>query len=152
VQQEDEAMKNPVETVHITTPPSNQTFKRLIKQLREAMKEVARLKYEALSERIKMKDLMDGYNHIIVLARFAARRAQRLHRQIKNLYRKNRYFQSHKRKLKVELQQFKDEMAQRNLNVSVEDVIEKEKLVAKKSIAPVKNHVTTKGKHVDVPK
>jgi hypothetical protein len=152
VQQEDEAIKNPVETVHITTPPSNQTFKRLIKQLREARKEVARLKSEALSERIKMKELMDGYNHTLDLAIFAARRAQPLHRKLKNLYRKNRDFQSQNRKLKAELQQFQDEMAQRNLNVLVEAAIEKEKPVAKESIAPVKKHVTTKGKHVVVPK
>jgi hypothetical protein len=152
VQQEDEAMKNPVETVNITTPPSNQTFKRLIKQLREARKEVARLKSEGLSERIKMKELMDGYNHTLDLARFAARRAQPLHKQLKNLYRKNKDFQSQNRKLKAELQQFKDEMAQRNLNVLVEAAIEKEKPVVKKSTAPVKKPVTTKGKHVDVPK
>jgi predicted metalloendopeptidase len=152
VQQEDEAIKNPVDTVHITNPPSNQTFKRLIKQLREARKEVARLKSEALSERIKMKELMDGYSHTLDLAIFAARRAQPLHRQLKNLYRKNKDFQSQNRNLKAELQQFQDEMAQRNLNVLVEAAIEKEKPVAKESIAPVKKHVTAKGKHVVVPK
>jgi len=41
-------------------------------------------------------------------------------------------------------------MAQRNLNVLVEATIEKEKPVAKKSISPVKKHVTSKWKHVDV--
>ena len=85
-------MKNPIETVHITTPPSNQTFKILIKQLREARKEVARLKSEALYERIKMKELIDGYNHTLDLARFVARRGQPLHRQLKNLYRQNKDF------------------------------------------------------------
>jgi hypothetical protein len=76
VQQEDEAIKNLVETVHITNPPSNQTFKILIKQLREARKEVARLKSEALSERIKMKELMNGYIHTLELARFVERRSR----------------------------------------------------------------------------
>jgi len=123
MQQEDEAIKNLVETVHITNPPSNQTFKILMKQLKEARKEVARLKSEALPERIKMEELMDGYSHTLDLARFVARRAQPLHRKLKNLYRQNRDFQSQNRKLKAELQQFQDEMAQRNLNVLVEDSI-----------------------------
>jgi len=87
-------MKKPIETVHITTPSSNQTFKRLIKQIREARKEVAHMKSKALSKRIKMKDLMYGYNHTLDLAIFVARRAQPLHRKLKNLYRKNKYFQS----------------------------------------------------------
>jgi len=55
MQQEDEAIKKPVETIHITTSPNNQTFKRLIRQLREAGKEVAHLKLEGLSHMIKMK-------------------------------------------------------------------------------------------------
>jgi hypothetical protein len=50
------------------------------------------------------------------------------------------------------LQQFKDEVAHRNLNILVEASIEKEKPSAKKSTPPVKKHVTTKGEHVDVPK
>jgi hypothetical protein len=152
VQQEDGAMKTPIETVNITTPPSNQTFKKLIKHLRKARKEVARLKSEGLSERIKMKELMDGYNHTLDLAIFAARRAQTLHKNIKNLYRKNRNFQSQKKKPKEELQQFKDDMAQRNLNVLVEVAIEKEKPTVKKITFPVNKPVTTKGKHDDVPK
>ena len=106
MQQEDESIKNHVETVHITNPPSNQTFKILMKQLKEARKEVARLKSEALPERIKMEELMDGYSHTLDLARFVARRAQPLHRKLKNLYRQNRDFQSQNRKLKAELQQF----------------------------------------------
>jgi uncharacterized protein YfcZ (UPF0381/DUF406 family) len=153
VQQKDEgeAMKKPVEIINISTPPSNHTFKRLIRQLREARKEVARLKSEGLSERIKMKELMDNYNNTLDLARFAARRALPLHKQLKNLYRKNRDFQSQNRKLKAELQHFKDEVAQRNLNVLVEAAIEKEKPIVKKSTPAVKKPVTTKGKHVVVP-
>ena len=58
VQQEDEdkAINKSIETVNINTPPRNQTFKRLIKQLRESRKEVTHLKSEALSERVKMKN------------------------------------------------------------------------------------------------
>jgi hypothetical protein len=152
VQQKDEgeAMKKPVEIININTPPSNHTFKRLIRQLREARKEVARLKSEGLSERIKMKELMDNYNNTLDLEIFAARRALPLHKQLKNLYRKNKDFQSQNRKLKAELQHFKDEVAQRNLNVLVEAAIEKEEPVVKKSTPAVKKPVTTKGKHVVV--
>jgi hypothetical protein len=52
-------VENPVEVININTPPSNDTFKILIRQFREARKEVARLKEEILTERIKMKELMD---------------------------------------------------------------------------------------------
>jgi hypothetical protein len=152
MQQEEETMKNPVETVHITTPPSSQTFKRLIRQLRDARKEVAHLKEEAMSDRVKMKEIMDGYNHTLDLARFAARKAQPLHRQLKNLYRQNKDFQSQNRKLKAELQHFQDEMAQRNLDVLIEAAIEQEKPTTKESIVPVKKPTTAKGKHVVFPK
>jgi hypothetical protein len=152
MQQEEETMKNPVETVHITTPPDSQTFKRLIRQLRDARKEVAQLKEEAMSDRVKMKELMDGYNHTLDLARFAARKAQPLHRQLKNLYRQNKGFQSQNRKLKAELQHFQDEVAQRNLQVLVEAAIEKETPTAKESIAPLKKPVTAKRKKPVVPK
>jgi hypothetical protein len=73
-------MKKHVEVINISTPPSNHTFKRLIRQLREARKEVARLKAEGLSERIKMKELMDMHNNTLDLVRFAARRAPPLHK------------------------------------------------------------------------
>jgi hypothetical protein len=42
-------------------------------------------------------------------------------------------------------------MAQRNLNMLVEAVIEKEKLVVKKRTPPINNLVMTKGKHFVVP-
>jgi hypothetical protein len=80
MQVEKETEKNPVETVHVTTPPDSQTFKRLIMKLRDARKEVAQLKIEAISDRVKMKELMDGYSHTLDLTRFAARKAQPLHR------------------------------------------------------------------------
>jgi hypothetical protein len=100
MQQEEETIKNCIETVHVTTPPDIQTFKILIRKLRDARKEVAQLKEKAMSERVKMKELMDVYNHTLDLASFSSRKAQPLHRQLKNLYRQNRGFRSHNRKLK----------------------------------------------------
>jgi hypothetical protein len=91
-------------------------------------KEVAHLKEESLTERRKMKELMDMYNETLDLERFTARRFLPLHRQLKNLYRKNRSFQSQNRKLKEELQPFKDDLAQRNLNVLVQAAIERNPL------------------------
>jgi hypothetical protein len=183
MQQEEETIKNLVETIHITTLPSSQTFKRLIMQLgdarkevthlkaeamydrvkmkelmdgyshlRDSRKEVAHLKAKAMYDRVKMKELMDGYSHTLDLARFAARKAQLFHRQLKNLYRQNKDFQSQNRKLKGELQLFQDEMAQRNLHVLVEYAIEKEKPTTKESIAPVRKPTTVKGKKPIVPK
>jgi hypothetical protein len=115
MQEEEESEKNPSETVHATIPHDSQTYKRLIKQLIDARKEIARLKAEDKVNLAQMKELMDGYNHTLELARFAARRAQPLHRQLRNLYRQNKGFQSQNMKLKAELKQFQDEVAQRNL-------------------------------------
>jgi hypothetical protein len=72
--------KKSVDTMHVSTPPGDQTFKILIKQLKESRKEVAKLKKKSMSERVNMIDLMDGYSHTLDLARFAARRTQPLHR------------------------------------------------------------------------
>jgi hypothetical protein len=64
----------------------------LIRQLREARKEVARLKAESLTERIKMKDLMDMYSNTLDLEKNSARRALPLHKQLNNIYWKTKAF------------------------------------------------------------
>jgi hypothetical protein len=146
MQEEEESEKNPIETVHATVPPDSQTYKRLIKQLRDARKEIAHLKEEDKVHLAQMKELMDGYSHTLDLARFAARKAQPLHRQLKNLYRQNRGFQSQNRKLKAELKHFQDEVAQRNLQVLVEAAIEDDKPTAKESTTTLKKPVNAKKK------
>jgi hypothetical protein len=45
------ATEKPIEVIKIITPPSNPTFKRLIRELRKARKEVSRLKEESLTEK-----------------------------------------------------------------------------------------------------
>ena len=55
MQVEKETEKNMIEIVHVTTPPDSQTFKRLIRQLRDSRKEVDRLKKEFISDRVKNK-------------------------------------------------------------------------------------------------
>jgi hypothetical protein len=86
---EGEIMKKPIEVININTPPRNHAFKILIRQLKEDRKEASLLKSEGLSEIISMKDLMDNYNNALDLEIFAARRALPVHKQLKNLYRKN---------------------------------------------------------------
>ena len=44
MQEEEESEKNPSETVHAIVPPNSQTYKRLIKQLRDERIEITRLK------------------------------------------------------------------------------------------------------------
>jgi hypothetical protein len=39
-----EATEKPIEVININSPPDNPTFKRLIRQLRDARKEVSHLK------------------------------------------------------------------------------------------------------------
>jgi hypothetical protein len=112
-----ETVEKHVEVIDITTPPDNPTFKRLIRQLRDARKEISHLKGEGLAERKKLKDLMDMYLETIDKARFTTKRFLPLHRQLRNLYRQNMDLQSQIRKLKLELHPFKDELAQRNMNV-----------------------------------
>jgi hypothetical protein len=87
IEEEEEFEKNPSETIHATVPPDSQTYKRLIKQLRDARKEIACLKAEDKVNLAQMKELMDGYIHTLDLSRFAAIKAHPLHRQLKNLYR-----------------------------------------------------------------
>jgi predicted RNase H-like nuclease (RuvC/YqgF family) len=102
------------------------------------------LKEESMSDSVKMKEVMDGYNHTLDLVRFVERKAQPLHRMLKNLYRQNKDFQSQNRKLKEDLQHFQNEVSQRNFQVLVEATIEKETPTTKESIAPLKNPFTAK--------
>jgi len=83
IQMEEEVEKKPIETVHVSTPPGDQAFKRLITQLKESRKEVAKLKKESISDRAKMTELIYGYSHTLDLER----KAQPLHRKLQNLYR-----------------------------------------------------------------
>jgi hypothetical protein len=93
-----------------------------------------------------MNELMIGYNHTLDLARFAARKALPLRKQLKNLYRQNRGFQAQNRKLKAELKHFQDEVTQKNLQVLVEAAIEDDKPVAKESTTILKKPTSAKKK------
>jgi hypothetical protein len=86
-------------------------LKRLIRQIRDAKKEIVHLKGEGLVERKKMKELMDMNKETFELSKFRARRFFPLHRQLRNLYRKNRDLQSQNRNIKEELQSFKDDLS-----------------------------------------
>jgi hypothetical protein len=57
---EEKDEKNLVETTHVSNALGGHTFKRLIRQLKESRKEVAQLKREAISKRMKMTELMEG--------------------------------------------------------------------------------------------
>jgi hypothetical protein len=93
-----------------------------------------------------MNELMIGYNHTLDLARFIARKDLPLRKQLKNLYRLNKGFQSQNRKIKAELRHLQDEAAQRNLRVLVEATIENNKPVAKESSATPKKLASARKK------
>ena len=80
MQEEEESEENPIKTEHATIPPDSQTYKRLIKQLRDARKEIARLKAEDKVHLAHMNELMIGYNHTLDLTRFTVRKALPLHK------------------------------------------------------------------------
>ena len=69
------------------------------------------MKEESLTERIKMKEVMDMYKNTLDLEIFLSRGSLPLHKQLNNLYRKTKGFQSQNINLKEELQHFKDEFA-----------------------------------------
>jgi hypothetical protein len=54
IHMEEKDEKNLAETTHVANPLGDQSFERLIRQLKESRKEVAQLKREAISERAKM--------------------------------------------------------------------------------------------------
>jgi hypothetical protein len=70
-----------------------------------------------LAGRKKLKDLMDMYKETIDLARFTTKRFFPLHRKLRNLYKENKDLQSQIINIKLELHPFKDELAQKNINV-----------------------------------
>jgi uncharacterized protein YaaN involved in tellurite resistance len=108
-----------VEIVHITTPQeeSNPTFKSLKRQLKEARTKVDRMRKEYLSVSRKFKEVLDIHRKSIDKKTFMSKIFLPLHRMLKNLYRKNIYYQAHIRKLKEELQPFKEELAKRNMDI-----------------------------------
>jgi hypothetical protein len=60
---------------------------------------------------------------------------------MKNLYKKNKGFQSQNRKLKAKIKHFQDEVCQRNLQVLVEAAIEDDKPTTKESTTTQKKSV-----------
>jgi hypothetical protein len=133
--------EKPIEFINIISPPNNSTFKRFIRQLRDARKEVSHLKEQIFTERRNMKELMDMYNETLDMARFIARRLFPLHRKLKTLYRKKKIIQSQNKKLKEELQPVKDDLSQRNLNVLAQDAIEINSLAVERSTPAKERYV-----------
>jgi hypothetical protein len=74
IQMEEKDKKKPSKTTHVPNPLGSQTYKRLIKNLRDARREIARLKAEYMVHLAHMNELMTGYNHTLDLARFATRK------------------------------------------------------------------------------
>jgi hypothetical protein len=99
------------------------------------------LKEKGLNERREMNEIMDMYNETLDLVRFLAGRDLSLHRKLKILYRQNKIFRSQNRKLMEELQHFKDELAQRNLNVLVQAAIERDEPTIKRTTPAKEKYV-----------
>ena len=72
---EEKDEKEPIETAHVPNPLSNQTYKILIKQLRDVRREITCLKEEYKVHLSQMNEIMIGYNHTLDLERFAVRKA-----------------------------------------------------------------------------
>jgi uncharacterized protein (DUF3084 family) len=93
----------------------------MIRQLREAKDEIAKLKREELVGKNKLRDLMDMYRENFKQAKFIAKRFRPLHMQLKSLYKQNVSYQGQIRGLKMELQPFKEDLSKINLNVLAQD-------------------------------
>ena len=89
-------VENVVEIVDITTPQeeSNPIFKRLKRQLKEARDEVDKMRKEYLSVRNKFKEVLDIHHKSIDKENFLAKRLFPLHKQPRNIYRQNIYYQA----------------------------------------------------------
>jgi chromosome segregation ATPase len=122
-----------VEIIDITTPQEerNPTFKRLKRQLKEARDEVDELKKEELVSERKIKGLMDMYHETIDKERFIAKRFLPLHRQLKNLYKQNRAHHAQIRELNTELQPFKEDLDERNIDMLGKDATRRRSRVRK---------------------
>jgi hypothetical protein len=75
------------------------------------------LKEENLEAQIKLKNTLDLYEEIIDKEIYMAKRSLPLHRKMKNMYRQKRSFQVEIRRLKVELQPFKEKIEKINLDM-----------------------------------
>jgi hypothetical protein len=75
------------------------------------------LKKENLEARIKLKDILELYEETIDKSIYMAKRYLPLHRKLKNVYKQKKYCQVEIKKLKVELQPFKEQVEKRNLNI-----------------------------------
>jgi len=111
--------KQPIEIIEINSPSheSNPTFKRPRRQLKDRRAENEKLKEENLEARIKLKNTLDLYEGTIDKARYMAKRSLPLHRQLTNVYRQKRACQAEIRRLKAELQPFKEKIAKINLDM-----------------------------------
>jgi uncharacterized membrane-anchored protein YhcB (DUF1043 family) len=108
-----------MEVIDITTSPheGNPTFKRLWRKLKDVKAEIDKFKKEELDSKIKLKEMLDIYEETIDKSRIMAKRYFLLHMQLKNVYRQKRACQAEIRKLKAELQPFKEEVEKRNLDM-----------------------------------
>jgi len=64
-----------------------------------------------------MKDMLDLYDNIVDKTRYMTNRSLPLHRKLKNVYKQKIVFQVEIKKLKTELQPFKEHVAKRKLDI-----------------------------------
>jgi hypothetical protein len=107
----------PIEIVDITTPQENPTFKIFKIQLKEARAEVEEMKEKDFVSRKELSEILKMHHENIDKANLLAKRFLPLHRKLINLYRQNIAYQTQIRRLKMELQPFKEEMAKRNMDM-----------------------------------
>jgi len=74
------------------------------------------LKKEYFGSRINI-EMLNMYGETIDRERFMVKRVFPLHRKLKNVYRQNITHQAEIRKLKVELQPFREELKKNNLDI-----------------------------------
>jgi hypothetical protein len=66
VQMKEKDEKKPAETAHVPNPLGSETYNRLIKQLRDARREITCLKEEDMVHLAQMNELMTGYCWIML--------------------------------------------------------------------------------------
>lgn len=100
----------------------DQKIKRLKTQLKEAQDMNVKLREENREIKMKFAEHMDQCEDIPTKTKIMTRKRLPLHRQVKNLYGRNRAMQAENRPLREELKTLKRKISKRNLELLVEAV------------------------------
>jgi hypothetical protein len=109
--------------VHSSLEESDLRVKRLKNQLREAQDLIVHLREENKEMKVKMVAHLDDCEKVIDNGRYMVKRSLHLHKQLKNVYKQKMVLQKENKVLKRKLHRLEEEVAQRNLDMLAQVVV-----------------------------